>query len=232
MNRIIDLLFPGHCIFCDRLLPWGQRSQICEDCHVEEWLWNGFRCKICSRPVKMQGSVCRSCLVHQIRIPGFSLFPYRGEVKSSIYRFKYEGQRIYGIEYANLLYRYAGKQLEGAAALIPIPVHRKRLRKRGYNQAKVMAEALSRLSEIPCIELLQRIRSTNVQNALSAVGRRKNLEGAFAVVKKKIPEGDLILIDDIYTSGSTVEVAASALSAVFPGRSIRFLTLAMAVSDL
>lgn len=231
MNRIFDFLFPKRCVFCDRLLPWGQRSQICEDCHVEDWIWKGHRCKICSRPVNVQGMVCRSCLIHQIQIPGYSLFPYRGEVKSSIHRFKYEGEKTYGIEYGNLLFRYAGECLAGASALIPIPVHRKRLRKRGYNQAKVMAETLSRLSGIPCMEMLQRVRATKVQNALSAVGRRKNLEGAFAVEEEKIPDGDLILIDDIYTSGSTIEVAAAALSEVFPERKIRFLTLAMAVSD-
>ncbi len=227
--KILEWLYPGRCVFCDRILPWGQQETICDDCHVEEWARRKDQCRICSRPVGPQEKVCRSCLVHQIRIGGYGLFPYRGEVKASIHRFKYESQKNYGEAYGRLLYRYAGEHLVNAAALIPIPVHKSRLRERGYNQAQVMAEALSDLSGIPVVELLKRTRKTDVQNALSAVGRRKNLEGAFELLPASLPEGDLILIDDIYTSGSTVETAASVIEKEYPGRTIRFLTFAIAI---
>ena len=230
MIRILDWLYPKRCVFCNRVLPFGQNRQICEDCQVDTWVQPEPRCRICSRPVGAAGAVCRSCLVHQIQIPGYSLFPYKDEIKASIHRFKYEGQKEYGQEYARLLFQYAKPVLENAAVLIPVPVHTERLRIRGYNQAYEMASALGKLAGVPCKELLKRVRKTDVQNALSAAGRRRNLEGAFAAEKEKIEDGDLILIDDIYTSGSTVETAAATLARVYCGRKIRFLTLAMAVA--
>ena len=226
---ILDWMFPRRCVFCDRVLPWGHPGQICEDCHVEDWIQEEHRCRICSRPIKAEESICRSCLIHQIRIQGYGLFPYVGEVKAAIHRFKYEAQKEYGKEFGRLLYQYAGRCLDHAAALVPIPVHKSRLRERGYNQAQVMAQAIADRSGIPCVELLQRNRKTDVQNALSAAGRRKNLEGAFSVIPEALDEGDLILIDDIYTSGSTIETAAAALREKYPERRIRFLTFAIAI---
>lgn len=229
MKRLLDWIYPKRCVFCDTILPWGSPTAICSDCHVQEWLQEEPRCRVCSRPVHTAGAICRSCLVHQIRIPGMSLFPYENEVKSAIHRFKYEGQREYGHTFGELLYQYAGDGLEDAAALVPIPVHKERMRSRGYNQAQVMAKKLSELSGVPCKELLKRVRKTDVQNALSAAGRRKNLKGAFEAVPMELEPGDLILIDDIYTSGSTIETAAEELQKVFQNRKIRFLTLSMAV---
>lgn len=149
---------------------------------------------------------------------GFGLFVYNHNMQESISRFKYQGRQEYAGYYAAEMYKKYGKWMKeiSAQALIPVPIHKNRFRKRGYNQAKLIADELEKLSNIPVWnELLIRSRDTLPQKELSNKERRENLYGAFQINKKdgmlnQMPKC-VILIDDIYTTGSTLEECSKVL---------------------
>lgn len=135
-------------------------------------------------------------------------------MRQSIARFKYGGRQEYAAFYAEEILLAAAKEIVRwrAEVLVPIPLHPARRRKRGYNQAELLAKELSRRSGIPTEgHLLIRTKNTKAQKELDDRERRANLKHAFSVPKEQIPYKKIILVDDIYTTGSTMDEAASVL---------------------
>lgn len=215
MNRIDFLLrifYPHHCFLCERIA----REDICPECkkqlaYIEEPL-----CKRCGRPVRYQEQeYCRDCRGRQKNFDaGRSLWLHQKEVSMSLYRFKYHGRKINGRFYAReLAERYADQiRTWGIEQIIPVPLHRKRYRKRGYNQAGIVAQELGRLLDIP-VELQSVLRShqTVPQKLLNHYERRQNVKNAFTVADEKALKRCILLIDDIYTTGSTIDELAGVL---------------------
>ena len=229
-----DILFPRRCILCEQLLLPEEEGPVCGECSLEAYWITGHRCRICSRPVQEEGGICVSCLMHGHTVPGFSLLYYRGAVRSSIHRFKYEDQRSYATGYAKLITERVG--FKGAGCFVPIPIHKKRFRERGYNQAQELSEALSARTGIPVIPILRRVRNTSAQNKLSAAARRENVKGAFDIDPsvlgdEGLPAGKVIVIDDLYTSGATIEEAAAVIKSAYPEADVCFFTLAMRLPE-
>ena len=236
MSVLKHILFPPRCVLCAQILPACSEAVLCEECSLEPYRFGPDRCRICSGPLPEGsggGAVCAACLMHGSTVPGRALYQYTGGVRESIHRFKYQDQWSYAKAYAQLAVEEDPQAFEDAAVLVPIPIHPRRARTRGYNQALVLAQALSKETGIPVADVLQRTRATAVQNQLSSHARRENIHGAFAVIRdaetilKKYPEGDILLIDDIYTSGSTIEEAARTLEPIADGKRVRFFTLAL-----
>lgn len=150
-------------------------------------------------------------------VQGHSLWLHDRYLSRSIYEFKYAGAGEYARYYGAALAEVYGRQLRewGITALVPVPVHRKRLARRGYNQAQLVAESLSRRTGIPCdTTLLYRIRETGAQKNLSRDRRQRNLEQAFYCPPR--PEGKpmparICLLDDVFTTGSTIDACARSL---------------------
>ncbi len=142
---------------------------------------------------------------------GRSLWIHKGAVPWSIYQFKYHNRRIYGEFYAQELYRLYGEDIRrwGIDLIIPVPLHKRRRRKRGYNQAEIVAKHLGKLMDIPVDgKAVVRKRYTEPQKVLNDKQRRKNLKGAFDIKKWRLQSGNILLIDDIYTTGSTIDEIA------------------------
>lgn len=139
---------------------------------------------------------------------------YDSRMRGSIGRFKYRNRREYADFYAEELANFCGEALLSwrPDALIPVPLHRSRQRKRGFNQAELVAKRLGRRLNIPVAEkTLFRIKKTSPQKELSDTQRRANLKNAFQVRENDVRLKRVVLIDDIYTTGSTVDAAASVL---------------------
>lgn len=236
MSVLSDILFPKRCFLCAQILPAFSESMLCTECDLGAYRISEPRCRLCSGPVPQgagDGAVCVSCLMHGSTVSGRALLRYTDGIRESIHRFKYEDQWSYAPAYAGLAAEEEPAAFRDAACLVPIPIHKSRMRTRGYNQALVLAEALSRETGIPVCDVLVRRRATAVQNQLSSHARRENMRDAFALIPQaeemiqKLPPGDLLLIDDIYTSGSTIEEAARTLEQTLDGRKVRFFTLAL-----
>jgi ComF family protein len=135
-------------------------------------------------------------------------------MRQSIARFKYGGRREYAAFYAEEILKRCAREmlLWQAEVLIPIPLHSSRRRKRGYNQAALLAREISKRCGIPVEEhLLYRVKKTKAQKELNDQERQTNLKHAFSVRKGEIPYQTVILVDDIYTTGSTIDAAAAVL---------------------
>ena len=174
------------------------------------------RCKKCGKPIRYEEQeYCLDCQRRKVHYEqGRSLWIHKGAVPWSIYQFKYHNRRVFGLFYAKELYRIYGEKIRewGIDIIVPVPLHRKRKRRRGYNQAEIIARHLGELTGIQVnTKLVFRNMYTNPQKSLDNKERIRNLQNAFRMGKMKVEGKHILLIDDIYTTGSTVD----AISRIF-----------------
>ena len=174
----------------------------------------------CGKPLKPdQKEYCADCEMRKHHFTGGrAVFVYQGPIKESMYRFKYSGRREYADFYAEEALRKQGRWLAAIRpdCIVPVPLHQKKLMKRGYNQAEDFARALGHLANATTdAHLVRRIRNTAPMKGLSAADRKENVKGAFSVDEKRLQRSDykrILLVDDIYTTGSTIDSIAKALT--------------------
>lgn len=216
-EELLSLVYPRRCPVCHGIVtPKGE--MICRGCRKRLRPIQEPRCKKCGKPLaKEEQEYCFDCAKgkHGYK-EGTALYPYDDVMQKSIAYFKFQNRREYAKAYAKEVERYLGKKLLfwEADCLVPVPIHRKKLVERGFNQAAVLAEAISRRIGIPVdTELLERVRKTLPQKELNDEERRKNLINAFQIGKKGVKYKRVILVDDIYTTGSTIDACTKILKA-------------------
>lgn len=217
LRQCLELLLPPACLLCGERLPGGTPAvEFCPACRDGLPRPAPARCPICAIAYRIPnpGSHhCESCLRQPppfTRV--YSVGPYAGTLQEAIQHFKYRGQlpleRPLGILLTEAV-RTGGETLPDL--VIPVPLHRRRLRERGYNQALQLSRQLGRNLGVPVApRLLQRVRETAPQQGLDAVSRRSNLKGAFAVTGV-VAGRRLLLVDDVMTTGATVRACAGIL---------------------
>ena len=231
---LLDLLYPRRCPVCLAALPPG-KALICPPCRDRIRYVREPVCYKCGKPLSDETrELCRNC---EKRRPSFreglSWAEYTSDyTRRMMNEVKYHGDpQLLNFPCADLLERQGSRIRDwGAEALIPVPVHRKRLLSRGYNQAEEIALRLSRGLQIPVDStLLTRRAETKAQKALTSEGRAMNLMGAFQV-SRPCPYETLILVDDIYTTGATAEACTRTLLRA-GAREIYFISLAIGHDD-
>lgn len=211
MNLLLELLFPRRCPICDKPIP-KIGTLICHGClEKTEYVKSPF-CLKCGKEVKDDlTEYCYDCTnKHHEYIRGRALYEY-STVCDSIYRFKYAGRKEYAEAYGQEAAKHLGTVIKSwkADALVPVPIHKKRLRRRGYNQATLFAAALGRELQIPVIDnLISRVENTKPMKMLSGRERQNNLKKAFKIGQNDVKLDTIIIIDDIYTTGSTIDALA------------------------
>ncbi|MGN8805355.1 MULTISPECIES: ComF family protein [unclassified Blautia] len=212
LRKILDIFYPRCCPVCQKILK-DQRRMICPECEKKLQPIGHPRCYKCGKPIE-EGEYCKDCQKHtHIFDQGRGIFVYDGIMRRSVTRYKYYGCREYGYFYAKAMYRYAWKNLNQwkPDLIVPVPIHKSKERLRGFNQAAYLAERLSCYTGIPVdTDLVQKVVKTKSQKKLNAMQRRKNLEKAF-LVTKNIRGKDILVIDDVYTTGSTIDAMAGCL---------------------
>lgn len=229
IDFLLDCFFPRRCPVCDCVLKSGEK--ICRKCENElKWI-KGPRCFRCGKPVEEETEYCYDCSREEFHyIRGFSLWLYEGAAKKSVAAFKYKGRQEYAAFYGEELKKTYGEVLKRLRfdRIIPVPVHREKKRLRGYNQAELIARELSGILQVPMEEkALIRIRSTKPQKGLSPREREKNLRKAFRFDPERCRggrPGRVLLVDDIYTTGSTIEACTISLLAAGV-KEVYFITL-------
>lgn len=214
-SYFIDALFPRRCPVCgDIVLPKGQL--ICRLCFKKLSFIKSPVCKKCGKEVVSDVmEYCFDCSRHKRSYDyGIALLNYNESAKNAMAGIKYKNKREYADFFVGASLHFCKEQLSDmkADAIIPVPVHPSRLRQRGYNQAELFADGLGAGLELPVLkDILLRNRKTDPQKTLSPAKRLKNLEKAFVV--DVIPPGlsSVILVDDIYTTGSTAEACTRVL---------------------
>ncbi len=212
LRKILDIFYPRCCPVCQKILK-DQKRLVCPECEKKIRPIGHPRCYKCGKPIE-EGEYCKDCQKHtHIFDQGRGIFVYDGIMRRSVTRYKYYGCREYGDFYAKALYRYARKELNQwkPDLIVPVPIHKSKERLRGFNQAAYLAERLSCYTGIPVdSDLVQKVVKTKSQKKLNAMQRRKNLEKAF-LVTKNIKGKDILVIDDVYTTGSTIDAMAGCL---------------------
>lgn len=177
----------------------------------------------CGKPIQNEEQeYCYDCSRFEYAFEqGYSLWVHHQPVSGAIYQYKFHNKRCFAEIFAKeMVKKYSVNMLRWEIdAMIPVPLHKSKRRKRGYNQAELLAEAIAEQllnevhqTEIPVLKnVLFRIKKTKPQKMLDDFERQKNLQGAFAVSKNWIPVKNVLVIDDIYTTGATIQKIAKLL---------------------
>ncbi|RRV73071.1 ComF family protein [Stutzerimonas stutzeri] len=203
-----------HCLLCDERCE-GQ--PLCSPCEAD-LPWLDGRCTVCAVPLPSRGLVCGECLKRppsydHVEVPWRFAFP----VDALITRFKHQARwpygRLLGERLAHHLEHAFAEGLPRPDLLLPMPLARRRLRQRGFNQAQMLADWLSRpLGIATDARVLERVLDTPAQQQLDAATRRRNLRQAFAIATAADVKGrHLALVDDVLTTGATAEALARLL---------------------
>lgn len=226
-DAVLQAVYPRRCPVCDDIVR--QRGEkICLECMDRLKLLTPPWCMRCGKKTGEGEELCRDCREGgHLYERGRALYEY-DSVAESIYRFKYGGRREYADFFGEQTVDYLGDFIRevNPDGMIPIPLHRHRKAVRGYNQAGLLAAAVGRRMGIPVYEhLLVRVRDTVPQKKLNRPERQNNLKKAFIMPENDVKLKTILVFDDIYTTGATIDEAARALKAAGAER-IFFVTLA------
>jgi ComF family protein len=220
IKEFLDLIYPRRCPICsDIIIP--KDMNICPNCKEQLNYIKEPRCKRCSKPlITLEQEYCYDCErknYHFVR--GYALWVYDANMQKSIAYYKYHNKREYAEFYIEGIIKGYKKQITdiGPDALIPVPLHKQKQNLRGYNQAEIIAKGIGKELSIPVLSnTLIRNKKTLPQKGLNDKERLKNLEKAFEYSdeernKKLMKLDKVILVDDIYTTGSTIEACSNIL---------------------
>lgn len=196
-DKLANLVYPAKCIFCQKLLSYDVTLHICSACYAK-------------LPFAIEALLSTSQDGEVSSCDGaISVFQYNGMIKESLIRFKFYNKPNYYRTYARLIASRLAKMtdIKQYNIVLSVPLHRQREFSRGYNQAFLISCALSRELKLPeCSRLLKRLRYTDTQSLLDKQKRHENVKGAFIVAEPENIKGkSILLVDDIMTTGSTLE---------------------------
>ena len=230
-DALLGVVFCPSCAVCGALLLRPTEGPVCRAC------WDSIRpltpplCDRCGdalAPSCLPGETCRRCR----RLPtsmarARAIGAYDGALRAIVHSLKYDGRRSLAPRLAALMRERGADVLAGAACVVPVPLHRSRRRRRGFNQAADLARSLG----LPVRRALRRTRATESQTGLPAARRHKNVRDAFAVTpaSRRLRGAVVVLVDDVCTTGATLEACARSLKAAGV-QEVRALTAARVVA--
>ncbi len=218
LEGLAGLVFPPACVACGGLCE-GPLRHVCRACDATLVLVQAPHCRTCGHPFfgEVEGErLCPHCEgLHPAFREGRTVTLFKGAARGLVHTLKYR-QGLHALADLEALVRrnaYVTDFLAGAV-LVPVPLHARKLRERGYNQSQLLAEVLSRAAGgLPVMPLLERVVDTGSQTAFDRRERRENLKNAFALARgASITTAQrYILVDDVFTTGSTLNSCAREL---------------------
>lgn len=204
----LDFLFPRYCVNCGK-----EGDFICISCEAMLTRIESPVCPKCGKP-QMNETLCINCMNWEADIDGIrSPFRFEGLIRNAIHEFKYKNLRAISGRLAQLLHIYLVENPVPCEVLVPVPLHNKRLKERGYNQSTMLAKELSRFSGLPVNDscLIRSLNNVPQAKTENVDERRQNVIGIFQCENKDLSGKEVLLIDDVTTSGATLNACASAL---------------------
>lgn len=212
LNRIIGFALPPRCAGCGMIVE--QDDELCAPCWAALDFLEGEGCASCGVPMEQPGLICARCLQTPPDHDGArAAVVYGGLARDLVVRLKHGRRTGLARLMALIMSRHAGGMAD--ALLVPVPLHRWRLWRRGFNQSMVLARHIAARTGLSIeAHALMRKRATPMLGPLSARQRAKAVKGVFAVMPENRPciaGRDILLVDDVYTSGATANACAKAL---------------------
>lgn len=234
LTEAVNLLYPRRCPLCQGILT-ERTAHICSSCRGKAVPIREPKCKKCGKPLRDSAQeYCGDCSSKEhFFTKGWAVFPYEKEIKQSVYQFKFHNKREYSTFYTSEMVRLYGEEILRfhPDMIIPVPMYRRKKRKRGYNQAELLARGVGKALDVfvDCKTLL-RVQNTTPQKELSRREREINLKNAFKTVGDAVKLKKVLLVDDIYTTGATADAAAWALLSA-GALEVRILVLCIGRAD-
>ncbi|WP_411676745.1 ComF family protein [Caproicibacter sp.] len=193
----LELIFPPHCVFCDKIVAPG--TKVCQGCSSAIKPVSAMRC------MNLSGG--------GQNIPCAVLYSYEDQVRDSIIRFKFYGEKSNAEFYADQLSELIGSRMNASSfdVVTAVPISRERKKGRGYNQSELIARKIAEKLNLPYRECLEKIRDNPEQHLLPRTERMKNVKGIYRADKDLAAGNSILLIDDIVTTGSTLCECAGVL---------------------
>jgi ComF family protein len=226
LNDFVNILFPRVCNACGDHLVYNENI-ICSACHVAIPK-TGFHLQ---RENYVEKLFWGRCIIE--KAAAWAYYTREGRMTKLIYRFKYNGIKEIGSELGRI-YAIALTEsgfMDDIDLIVPVPLHPKKERKRGFNQSMVLAEAIAKVSGKPLLgDCLTRVTRTETQTVRSRIERWKNVEGIFTAENgTSVEDRHVLLVDDVITTGSTIDACTTALTSI---RGVKVSAVAMAVAVL
>lgn len=223
LEQILELVYPSniYCIACGNLIDKTRPYSLCDKC-IKEIHWiSKNTCSICGKslyPSTDASEVCYECKgVQHSFDKGYSCAVYEGPVKEILSGFKYKGKSYMGNIIGDMMLDRAQGFIQDIdfQTVIPIPMHKSKKKSRGFNQSEILAKKIAfGLGKEYRNDILFKQRNTPPMSSLDSTERRINLHGAFQIGYNKdeaIKDKDIMLVDDVYTTGSTLDECATLL---------------------
>jgi ComF family protein len=235
LDAVLAVVFAPSCAVCEALLEHPTAGPICQRCWGAILPLTPPLCQTCGDPlatwrvIDIQAELCPRCrrrrsAIEQARAIG----AYDGPLRTIVHALKYEGRRSLAPRLAAMMRARCSEVLAGSSCVVPVPLHSSRRRERGFNQAADLARCLDR----PVLKALRRVRATPSQAALPAARRHQNVRNAFAPTRaaRRLQGEIVVLVDDVCTTGATLEACARVLKAAGVAQ-VRALTAARVVTS-
>ncbi len=227
LKSIINWIFSDKCISCSKEI--GKSGFFCEECFKNIIFIDFPFCRCCGKILQTSYNtemLCEICSNHQrIFHSGRSLFVYNEQSKRIIMRIKKEADEHIAKKCVKMLINRYGNIIRNSDLIIPIPSHFSRILKRGFNPATIIAKHISKLSGMPLnTNALKRIKRTKYQKNKTLMERQENVEGAFRADSQIISGKNILLVDDVMTTGATISECAKTLKES-DANTVNFMTI-------
>ncbi len=219
LNDVSNIIFPPQCLACAEMINQPAKQVFCCACQDKIHFITDDFCPICGIPFLSSpaGShICGNCLENDpYYIQARAVAGFETVIMGAIHKFKYSRSISTGNALGLFMagFSFPDFDFSGYSLFIPVPLHIKRLRERGFNQSLLLAKEMGKKHNLPVnFSLLKRCKSTLTQTGLNKAEREKNVKGAFVIAdRKKVAGENIILIDDVYTTGATLNECAKVL---------------------
>jgi len=217
------IVLHASCVVCERDLPWRERTaSCCGDCWRSLPLIDGPKCDSCAQPWpgEVEATHCLDCLIDPLPVVWTDAWGhYRDALERVLHAFKFQRHDWFAEPFADALRDLVVARGESTFdAVVPVPMSRAKLRRRGYNQAELLARALARRLRLRCdMSLLAKRLDRRPQSTLARAERAANVRGAFKASERSKSKS-ILLVDDVCTTGETLRACAAALLRAGAGR--------------
>lgn len=208
-ERLLNLVFPARCVNCNQV-----NGALCATCLATIRPITATVCQRCGHPLTNARAACPECRTHPLTITQIqSAVWHDGALREAIHALKYKRRRDVAIPLANLLADKIARANATYDLVTSVPLHPSRELERGYNQAELIAQHTARARNLPYLRVLERTRATADQIGLNGPARRANVASAFAAQPSLAQNKSVLLVDDVATTGATLDACAIALFA-------------------